>query len=210
MKHKKRKEEETPNAEQEAAAAETEEQAESASAEADAKVQQDAEVEILTPEDIEELKKKAAEADEWKSKCLYTAAELDNFRKRSARERKELIDYSGQNILRDMLDIIDNFERALEADKKESDPKIIVDGIEIIFKQLLKLMEKYNVAAVPAKGEAFNPEVHEAIQQVPVPDTEPGTVIEELQKGYKLRDRVLRASRVVIAAPPEKSPDTTE
>ncbi len=154
----------------------------------------------LTPEALEQLKAKASECDEWKSRCLYTAAELENFRKRAAKERKEMLDYAGQNILFDLLDIIDNFERALEADKNENDPTVIIDGIEIIFSQLTKLLDKYGVARVPSKGEAFNPEVHEAIQQIPVPGSKPGTVVEELQKGYTFRNRTLRPARVVVTA----------
>ena len=159
----------------------------------------------LSPEEVAELKAKALECDEWKSRCMYTAAELENFRKRMARERKELLDYAGQNILFDVLDVIDNFERALEADKKESDPKVIVKGIEMIFSQLLKLLEKHGVKPVPAKGEAFNPEIHEAIQKLPVPDCEPGTVVEELQKGYTYRQRTLRPARVVVASEADQS-----
>ena len=205
MKFGKRKEEEKKNAEQENSENIPGVQSENNTVDADTGSEQAVEPEVLTQADIEELQKKAAECDEWKNKFLYNAAELENFRKRTARQRKELIDYAGQNILYDMLDIIDNFGRALEADKQENDPKVIIDGIEIIYKQLVKLLEKYNVSTIPAKGESFSPEIHEAIQQIPVPDTEPGTIVEELQKGYKYRDRILRASRVIVAAQPEKN-----
>lgn len=161
----------------------------------------------LTPEELAELKNKALECDEWKTRCMYTAAELENFRKRVAKERKDLLDYAGQNVLYDLLDIIDNFERALEADKKENDPKVIIEGIEIIFSQLVKVLEKHGVSRVPAKGESFNPEIHEAIQQIPVAESEPGTVIEELQKGYTYRNRTLRPARVVVAAEAQESAD---
>ena len=161
-----------------------------------------AELPPLTPEDIAALQAKAATADEWHTKYLYAAAETDNARKRAAKERQELLRYAGKEILYHLLDICDNFSRALAADEKESDPKVIVRGIEIIYKQVLALLDKSEVRRIPAKGSKFDPAIHEAIQQVPTADAAPGTVLEELQAGYHFRDRVLRPARVVIAAAP--------
>ena len=157
----------------------------------------------LTVEEIQELIKKAEEAENWKNKYLYATAELDNFRKRSAKERSDLIKYSGKNILYDLLEVVDNFDRALEADKKESDPKVIVQGIEIVYKQLLKVLDSYNVKSIESKEKSFDPEVHEAIQKIHTDEAEPGTIINELQKGYFHKDKVLRPARVIVAAEPE-------
>lgn len=168
----------------------------------------------LSQEEILALQAKAAEADEYKSKHLYLAAEFDNFRKRIARERKDQMDYAEQNILFDLLSIMDNFALALKADQDETDPKVIIEGIEMIRKQFDKLLERHNVTAIPTKGEMFNPEIHEALQQVPIPGMQAGEIIEELQKGYKLRKRLLRASCVVVAkeleAPVEESENTDD
>lgn len=156
-----------------------------------------------TPEEIQKLIKKADEAEEWKNKYLYATAELDNFRKRSAKERSDLIKYAGKNILYDLLEVIDNFDRAIEADKKESDPKVIVQGIEIVYKQLLKVLDSYSVKSIDSKEKSFDPEIHEAIQKIHTDKAEPGTIIGELQKGYFHKDKILRPSRVIVAAEPE-------
>jgi len=97
---------------------------------------------------------------------------------------------------------VDNFGRAVDADRKETDPAVIVQGLEIIYKQLLNLLDRYEIRRIPAKGNAFDPTLHDAIQQVSTPDAEPGTVIEELLPGYYYRDRVLRPARVIVAAAP--------
>ena len=154
----------------------------------------------LSPADIAQLQAKAAEAEDWHTKYLYAMAELDNFRKRTAKERRDLINYAGQEILFDLLEVLDNFDRALEADRKESNPAVIVEGIEMIRKQLARLLDKFGVKPVEALGSKFDPKVHEALQHVPTPDAQPGTVVHELQKGYVLRDRVLRPARVVVAS----------
>jgi len=160
-------------------------------------------VEQLTDEEILILKKKADEADDWKNKFLYATADLDNFRKRAAKERSDLIKYAGKNILYDLLDVVDNFDRAIEADKKESNPDVIVQGIEIIYKQLIKVLDSYGVKSIESKEKSFDPEVHEAIQKVHTDEAEPGSIINELQKGYFHKDKVLRPARVVVAAEPE-------
>jgi len=167
-------------------------------------------IEPLTPEEIQELIKKAGEAEEWKNKCLYAAAELENFRKRSVKERSDLIKYAGKNVLYDLLEVVDNFDRAIEADKKESDPKVIVQGIEIIYKQLLKVLERYDVKPVESKEKVFDPEFHDAIQKVHTDEAKPGTIIGELQKGYIHKDKILRPASVVVAVEPETEEEGSE
>jgi molecular chaperone GrpE len=163
-----------------------------------------------TAEELADLRARAAEADEWKSKCMYAAAELENLRKRHARERQELLQYAGQEVLGQLLDIVDNFGRALEADRQIADPKIIVDGIEIIYNQMRALLERCGVTPIEALGAEFDPNVHEAMQHVPAADAEEGTVIEVLQPGFMLRDRVLRPARVVVAAPMSDTSDLSD
>ena len=161
-------------------------------------------------EEKEELTKKTEECEEWKKKCLYALAELENFRKRAAKERNELIRYGAREVFYDLLEILDNFSRAIEADKKESDPKVIVRGIEMIYDQLTKMLQRYEVVPIDAENSDFDPNVHDAMQQVPTADHKPGIVIQEIQKGYKYRDRILRPARVVVASEPDKQDEDKE
>ena len=154
---------------------------------------------------IDEPKVEIDECEEWKQKYLYTLAELENFRKRVAKERSELIKYGSRDVFYDLLEITDNFGRVIEADKKESDPKIIVQGIEMIYDQLMKLLQKHEVKPIESLEKEFDPNVHDAMQKVPVSDSKPGTVIQEIQKGYKYRDKVLRPARVIVAEEPESN-----
>lgn len=158
----------------------------------------------------DELALARAQAEEWKNKYLYALAEIENTRKRAQKERSELLTFAAQNVLYDFLEVADNFARALEADRAQTDPKIIVDGIEMIYKQLMQTLEKHQVRPIEATGATFNPEVHEALQHVPTADAPPDTVIAELQRGYMLRDRVLRPARVVVAAPPQTPSDASD
>ena len=152
---------------------------------------------------IDESEEKIDECEEWKQKYLYTLAELENFRKRVVKERSELIKYGSRDVFYDLLEITDNFGRVIEADKKESDPKVIVQGIEMIYDQLIKLLQKYEVKPIETEKKEFDPNVHDAMQKVPTDEYKSGTVIQEIQKGYKYRDKVLRPARVIVAAEPE-------
>ncbi len=158
---------------------------------------------IVEDKIVDESEKKIDECEEWKQKYLYTLAELENFRKRVVKERSELIKYGSRDVFYDLLEITDNFGRVIEADKKESDPKVIVQGIEMIYDQLIKLLQKYEVKPIESLEKEFDPNVHDAMQKVPTDEHKPGTVIQEIQKGYKYRDKVLRPARVIVAAEPE-------
>ncbi len=158
---------------------------------------------IVEDKIVDESEKKIDECEEWKQKYLYTLAELENFRKRVVKERSELIKYGSRDVFYDLLEITDNFGRVIEADKKESDPKVIVQGIEMIYDQLIKLLQKYEVKPIETEKKEFDPNVHDAMQKVPTDEHKPGTVIQEIQKGYKYRDKVLRPARVIVAAEPE-------
>lgn len=162
------------------------------------------------PAQPDELALARAQAEEWKNKYLYALAEIENMRKRAQKERSELLNFAAQNVLYDILEVADNFARALEADRAQTDPKIIVDGIEMIYKQLMQTLEKHHVRPIVTTGATFNPEVHEALQHMPTADAPPDTVVAELQRGYMLRDRVLRPARVVVAAPPLPPADSSD
>jgi len=159
--------------------------------------------EEIISENEKETEEKVDECEEWKQKYLYTLAELENFRKRVAKERSELIKYGSRDVFYDLLEITDNFSRVIEADKKENDPKVIVQGIEMIYNQLMKLLQRYEVNPIETKNSEFDPNVHDAMQKLPSDKHKPGTIIQELQKGYKYRDKILRPARVIVAAEPE-------
>jgi molecular chaperone GrpE len=150
-----------------------------------------------------------AEKAELHDRMLRIAAEFDNWKKRS---RKELTDGEArakEQVLRDLLEVIDNLERATASwnEAKEIDPKAIRDGVDLVLRQFRSKLERYQVKPLEAKGVAFDPRFHEAISQVPAPDVKPGSVVHELQKGYMIGDRLLRPAMVVVAAaPPAPAP----
>lgn len=138
------------------------------------------------------------ERDEFKDRMMRVAADFENFKKRSKRNEKELRKYGVKGLASDLLPTIDNLERALEhADS--SDEGSIIDGVEMVVRQLHTTLEKHGVEVFDATGEQFNPEHHEAIQQVETPDHESGEVLEQFQRGYFLHDRLLRPALVSVA-----------
>lgn len=150
-----------------------------------------------------------AEKAELHDRMLRIAAEFDNWKKRS---RKELTDSEArakEQVLRDLLEVIDNLERATASwnEGKEVDAKAIRDGVDLVLRQFRNKLDRYQVKPLEAKGVAFDPRFHEAISQVPAPDVKPGSVVHELQKGYMIGDRLLRPAMVVVAvAPPAPAP----
>lgn len=150
-----------------------------------------------------ELELKEREAKENYDRFLRQAAELENFKKRIARDKAEAIQYANESLLRDLLPILDNLGRAVEHAKGEGNGKPLVEGVEMVLKGFLDVLNRHGVIQVSAMGEKFNPDKHEAVSQVESEDHEPNTVVEEHQKGYYLFDRLLRPSLVSVARPPE-------
>jgi molecular chaperone GrpE len=137
--------------------------------------------------------------DEYYDRLLRQAAEFDNFRKRTERERRDRALYAAADLLGELLPVVDNLERAVGADAPEHGIDDFRRGVELIHKQLLELLVKHGVTAVEAVGTDFDPNVHEAVLYEPSPDHREGEVIEEFQRGYKLGDRLLRPSMVKVA-----------
>ncbi len=138
------------------------------------------------------------ERDEYEERMLRAAADLENFRKRAKREKDELKKYGAKPLLEDLIQNIDNLERALEhADS--SNEQNIIEGVEMVLRQLHTNLEKHGIEQFDSEGEQFDPEQHEAIQQVETTDRESGTIVEEFQKGYFLHDRLLRPAMVSVA-----------
>jgi molecular chaperone GrpE len=143
---------------------------------------------------LEELRR---EKDSLQDRLLRTAAEFDNYRKRVERERRDLADYMKADILTEILPIVDNFERALQAPSPESDA--LRKGVELIHKQMLDFLRKRGVTTIEALGADFDPNFHQAVIHETSPFHREGEVIEELQRGYMLGDKLLRPAMVKVA-----------
>lgn len=154
-----------------------------------------------SPEErIAELEKENADL---KDQLLRRAADFDNYRKRMMQEKQDAFDYGNANLLKDLLDSLDNFDRTLDAAKDAKDAKSIADGIKMINKSLVSMLEnKYNLVAFGKEGDAFDPDLHEAIgmQEGKVKKEELAAVY---LKGYKLKDKVIRHAKVMVVKPAE-------
>lgn len=150
-----------------------------------------------------QLDAKELEAKESYDRLLRQAAELENYKKRVAREKAEAIRYANESLVKDLLPVLDNLERALDHAKGGGNGKPLLDGIEMVLKNFLETLGKHGVNQVSAVGEAFDPNKHEAIAQVTTEQHAPNTVVQEHHKGYYILDRLLRPAQVSVAKPPE-------
>ncbi len=159
-----------------------------------------------------ELEAAQAEVAAHKDRFLRTAADLDNLRRRQLKERQEALQYGHENLVKDLLNTVDNLERAVDH-AKGSDAKDLVallQGVELAQRELTSVLGKHGVAVIEAEGVTFDPNVHEAVAQIEEGSVAPGSVARVYQKGYRLRDRLLRPARVVVAVAPKTKPDETE
>ena len=136
--------------------------------------------------------------DRW----VRTAAELENFKKRMARERTEAVRFANEAFIRDLLPVVDNLERALEHARQGGDGKSIVEGLELVLKALVDVLERHGITKVEAAGAAFDPTHHEAVAHVETGELEPNRVLEQHQPGYRLNDRLLRPALVSVSKAP--------
>ncbi|MCM1336374.1 MAG: nucleotide exchange factor GrpE [Candidatus Amulumruptor caecigallinarius] len=140
-----------------------------------------------------------AALDKEKKEYLFLMAEFDNYRKRTVKERAELIKNASEGAMKDLLPIVDDMERGLEATKDVSDPASIREGMELIYQKLVKLLERNGVKAIESTGKPFDPDTQEAIAMVPVTDdAQKGVVIDTPTKGYMINDKVLRHAKVAV------------
>ncbi len=153
-----------------------------------------------TPSPIAELEKKLKEAEQ---KHVYLYAEFENFKKRALREQQETIKFGWKNVAANLLEVLDNFERALTFAKPEGDPDL-VSGLKMVSQQFKSVLEKQGVTEIQTADQAFNPELHEAVGQIPS-EKAAGIIVQEQQKGYTLHGRLLRPSRVLISTGPTNS-----
>ncbi len=145
--------------------------------------------------ELEELKK---ERDELYDRLLRTHAELDNFRKRIQRELERAKELANEAIIKEILIVLDNFERALESLEKSENTESFVEGVKLIYKQLKETLKKFGVEEIEAEGKEFDPNVHEAIMQVEDEEKD-NIVVQEVQKGYKLKGKLIRPSKVIVS-----------
>ena len=152
---------------------------------------------------LEELKAnlegKEKEIEELKEKLLYHQADFDNFKKLKAKEKQEVLRFGNETLIKELLPVIDNLERAIEHAGKTEEAKAIAEGVALTLNGFLKVLEKFDVSRVEAKGKKFDPNLHEAVYQEESEQVEPGTVIAEFQKGYMMDGRLLRPSMVSVA-----------
>lgn len=153
----------------------------------------------------EELK---AQVEELKDRYLRAAADFENFRKRSEKERENIVCYANEKLICDLLPILDNLERALSADPNGANTVSILEGVHMVSKKLHSVLGACGLEPVQAVGAPFDPQIHEAVGVLPSGQHDEGTVMAELQKGYKLKGKVLRHSMVHVAG--QDSDGTTE
>lgn len=139
------------------------------------------------------------ELADWKDKYTRLFAEFDNFRKRTAKERIDLISSSTADVLKELLPVIDDFDRAVKANESTEDVNVIKEGFVLIHHKLYKKLESKGLKPINAQGQVFDTDFHEAITSIPAPSEDlKGKVVDEVEKGYLLNDKVLRFSKVVI------------
>ncbi|MGD1018970.1 MAG: nucleotide exchange factor GrpE [Verrucomicrobiia bacterium] len=168
-------------------------------------------VDSISVEELEELKARAAKADENWDKFLRAAAELDNYRKRIAREKEELARFTSERVVAALLPVLDNLERAIDAAQKHGvDNASLLDGITQVYSQFRRSLMEFGLQEVTANaGHPFDPNLHEAVSHVESGEHAEGQVVEQLQRGYKLAERLLRPARVVVSKGPADAADST-
>ncbi len=154
---------------------------------------------VLTKGEVDELRKKAEESDSFLDKLLRTRAELLNYQKRMRKEHEATAQYAIQDLILDLLPEFDNFERAAKLAESSKDIDKFVEGVKLIEDQLLKVLEKHGVKAIETVGKPFDPNLHEAVAEEENNEHSHHTVIEELQRGFLLKGRVIRPSKVKVS-----------
>ncbi|OXM17435.1 nucleotide exchange factor GrpE [Paenibacillus herberti] len=139
------------------------------------------------------------QAEDNQQRFLRAQADFDNFRRRTQKEKEELGQYASSKLLTQLLPIVDNFERAMAAASGTGDSESLAKGVDMIFRQLQGVLEQEGLKAMDTVGQSFNPEFHQAVMSVESDEHEEGTVVEELQKGYTLKDKVLRPAMVKVS-----------
>ena len=159
----------------------------------------DAEKGAETPGPAEQLELLQAQIAEQKDKYLRLFADFDNFRKRSAKERLELIDTAARETIQSLLPVLDDFDRAMHSIEKATDLDSVKNGVQLIHHKMQQILSSRGLKAMETKGKAFNTEQHEAITEIPAPTPDmAGKVVDEVEKGYLLNEKIIRYAKVVV------------
>lgn len=152
-------------------------------------------------EPIDQVGQLQQQVEEEKNKYLRLYAEFENFRRRNAKERIELISSASSELMAEILPVLDDFERAIESNKAIDDLDGVKKGFELLYQKMKGVLSNKGLKAIESKGEAFDAEIHEAVAQVPVEDKkQKGQIIDIVEKGYKLNDKVIRHPKVVVGS----------
>jgi len=152
-----------------------------------------------------------AERDAFYDQRLRAQAELENFRKRAGKENEQTRLYGQLPVVRDLLPGLDNLRRTLAAAEESHNVDQLIEGVRMVLKQFEDMLTRHAVVPIEAVGQPFDPNRHEAVQQLPSADHPPMTVLQELERGYMLHDRVVRPGKVIVSSSPaESEPDTTD
>ena len=153
-----------------------------------------------------EIEALRAERDEIRDRFMRALADAENIRKRGERDRREAEQYGGSKLARDMLPVYDNLKRALDAatEEQREAAKALIEGVELTMKELVSILSRHGVTTVvPAIGDAFDPQVHQAMFEAPVPGTKAGDIIQVMTEGFMLHDRLLRPAQVGVSSTPK-------
>lgn len=162
-----------------------------------------ADEEELPPEPLPETEPPPEEKEEDpETRLLRLAAEFDNYKKRMEREREVLRAYANEALLERLLPVVDNLERALAAAKQGGEQGNLTEGVELTLRELLEVLRRDGVEPIDAEGQPFDPTIHEAISTQPSTDIPEGTVIGQIEKGYRYKERILRPAKVIVSSGP--------
>ncbi|MFA4838782.1 MAG: nucleotide exchange factor GrpE [Candidatus Neomarinimicrobiota bacterium] len=146
-----------------------------------------------------DLEDKTKELAESKDRYLRLAAEFDNYRKRQDKEIGQIVEYAGEDVLRNILPVLDDLERSIKTKTENMTVQTVQDGLELIYKKFLKILSDLGVQTIDSLNQPFNPDIHHAVMAREEKDAEPDMVIDEFEKGYNFKQRVLRYAKVVVS-----------
>ncbi len=151
----------------------------------------------------DQLEEKTREAEEYHNKFLRSRADFENYKKRVEKEKKEIREFANDTLIKELLTVIDNLERALSHINAENEFESLKEGVELTLSQMFSILKKFDLEQISAGGQKFDPNLHEALGHEESDDYEPETVMKELQKGYTLKGRLLRPARVIVSKEPK-------
>lgn len=153
----------------------------------------------------EALEAEQTKSKEYLSRLKYLQADFDNFRKRMVREFQEVTQRSNEKLIASVLNVVDDLERAIETGRKTENMDALLEGVEMVYKNLYGILEREGLTRIEAVGKPFDPDMHEILTKVPTDNHEDGVVIEEARKGFMFKGKVIRPSVVMVASKEEKS-----